>query len=145
MSRRILTIVGSRAVVDDGGVFLLRGKDANMGFDTASTAEIESVVPEEWGGMWFFRGALETDHLGVTLLELEAGGKGKEHDETATGQEEVYLVVDGDIEVELEDDTVALEAGEAIRLDPEERRQIHNRGDELARLVLAGAPLSSDQ
>ena len=112
-----------------------------MGYDTASTTDIESLVPDEWGGMWLFRGPLDTTGLGVSILELEPGGKGKEHDETESGQEEVYLVVEGTADVDLTDETVTLEAGGAIRLDPAERRQIHNRGDERVKLVLAGAPL----
>lgn len=114
-----------------------------MGYDTAHKTDPESVVPEEWGGMWFLKEELGTNHLGVTVLELEPDGKGKEHDETHTGQEEVYYVVSGTVDVELTDreETVTLEEDDLIRLDPEETRQIHNRGDERAKLVLAGAPL----
>lgn len=113
-----------------------------MGYDTASKTDVDSVVPDEFGGMWFLKDALETEQLGLTVLELDPGGKGKEHDEAETGQEEVYYVVEGDvIDVELAGETVALESGDAIRLDPEEARQIHNSGDERATLVLAGAPL----
>jgi len=112
-----------------------------MGYDTAAKTDVESVVPAEWGGMWFLKEELDADHLGFTVLELEPGGKGKEHDETHTGQEEVYYVVEGTVDVELAEETVTLEAEEAIRLDATERRQIHNRGDERATLVLAGAPL----
>jgi mannose-6-phosphate isomerase-like protein (cupin superfamily) len=112
-----------------------------MAYDTAAKTDADSVVPAEWGGMWFMKGELETEQLGFTVLELEAGGKGKEHDEAESGQEEVYYVVEGTVEVDLGDDTVTLEADEAVRLDPEERRQIHNRGEERAKLVLVGAPL----
>ncbi|MFC7046075.1 cupin domain-containing protein [Halobacteriaceae archaeon GCM10025711] len=112
-----------------------------MGYDTVAKTDVESVVPEEWGGMWFLKDALGTDHLGFTVLELEPGGKGKEHDETESGQEEIYYVVEGTVDVELDDGTVTLGADEAVRLDPGERRQVHNRGDERAKLVLAGAPL----
>ncbi|WP_408958611.1 cupin domain-containing protein [Natrinema sp. 74] len=114
-----------------------------MGYDTATKADVDSVVPEEWGGMWFLRETLETDELGISVLELEPDGKGKEHDETNTGQEEVYYVVAGAVEIELPDadETVRLETDEAIRLDSDETRQIFNRGDERAKLVLVGAPL----
>jgi quercetin dioxygenase-like cupin family protein len=111
-----------------------------MGYETASTDGIESVVPDEHGGMWFFRSPLDCDQLGLTLLELEPGGKGKEHDHADSDHEEVYLVVDGTIEVDVGDDTVTVEAGEAIRVDPETTRQLHNNGDELVRLVIGGAP-----
>ena len=112
-----------------------------MGYDTAAKTDADSVVPEEFGGMWFLKGELDAEDLGFTILELEPGGKGKEHDHGADGQEEVYYVVEGTIDVDLAEETVTLDAEEAIRLDAEETRQIHNRGDVRATLVLAGAPL----
>ena len=112
-----------------------------MGYDTASRTDVESIIPEDAGGMWFLKDALGTDELGLSVLELEPGVEGKEHDETETGQEEVYYVVEGSVEVSVGDETVSLEGGDAIRLDPEESRQIRNAGDERATLVLAGAPL----
>ncbi|MFD1562477.1 cupin domain-containing protein [Haloarchaeobius amylolyticus] len=114
-----------------------------MGYDTAAKIDPESVIDEEWGGMWFLKEPLATDELGITVLELEPDGKGMEHDETDSGQEEVYYVVEGTVDIELPDadETVTLESDEAIRLDPDETRQIHNRGDERVKLVLVGAPL----
>ncbi|WP_226006562.1 cupin domain-containing protein [Natrinema salinisoli] len=113
-----------------------------MGYDTAAKTDPESVVDEVWGGMWFLKEDLDAEKLGISILELEPGGKGMEHDEAETGQEEVYYVVEGSIEVDLSGgETVSLEADELIRLDPDETRQIHNRGDERAKLVLIGAPL----
>ncbi|MFB6141554.1 MAG: cupin domain-containing protein [Halosimplex sp.] len=112
-----------------------------MGYQTASTADVESVVPEEFGGMWFLKDALDTTEVGVTILELEPGGKGKEHDHGSEGQEEVYVCVSGTVDVEFADETVTLGENEAVRIDPGETRQIHNRGEERARLVLVGGPL----
>jgi len=114
-----------------------------MGYDTAAKTDADSVVPEEWGGMWFLKDDLHTEHLGVTVLELEPRGKGKEHDHAEDGQEEVYYVVDGQVEIDLPEETVALGPDEAIRLDPDQRRQIHNRGDEPLKLLLVGAPLTA--
>lgn len=116
-----------------------------MDYSTASADEIDSVVPEEFGGMWFFRDALDCENLGVTLLELEPGGEGKPHDHADEGHEEVYLVVDGELTVELgsEDEagtTEALTAGEAIRVTPDTWRHLENRGDDRARVVIAGGP-----
>jgi mannose-6-phosphate isomerase-like protein (cupin superfamily) len=111
-----------------------------MGYQTASTADVESVVPEEYGGMWFLKDALDTSEIGVTILELEPDAKGKEHDHSGDGQEEVYVCVDGRIDVEFADGTVALGENEAVRVDPGETRQLHNRGEERARLVLVGGP-----
>jgi len=114
-----------------------------MGYDLAAKTDPESVIDDEWGGMWFLKAPLETDELGISVLELEPDGKGMEHDETESGQEEVYYVISGTVDVELPDadETVTVEPDEAIRLDSGETRQIHNRGDERAKLVLVGAPL----
>lgn len=111
-----------------------------MAYTTASTDDVDSVVPEEWGGMWFFRDALGCEQVGLTLLELEPGGKGKQHSHEGTDHEEVYLVVGGELTVELDDETLTLDDGEAIRVDPETTRQLFNRGDDRVRVVIAGAP-----
>lgn len=112
-----------------------------MGYDTTHKTDVESVVPDEFGGMWFLKEELGTSELGVTVLELEPGGKGKAHDHGEDGQEEVYYVVSGAVDVHLGEETVTVGPEEAIRLDPDQQRQIENNGDERATLVLAGAPL----
>jgi len=53
--------------------------------------------------MWFLKDALATDELGISVLELEPGGKGMEHAEADSGQEEVYYVVAGTVDIELPD------------------------------------------
>jgi quercetin dioxygenase-like cupin family protein len=128
-----------------------------MDFTTASTDDIDSVVPEEYGGMWFFREPLDCENLGITLLELEPGGKGKHHSHPDDQQEEVYLVVGGEqardadeagapeLTVQLgpegdPEEEVTLEPGEAIRVGPETKRQLHNHSDARVRIVVAGAP-----
>lgn len=112
-----------------------------MGYGKASTEDVDSLVPEEYGGMWFLRDELGAEDLGVTVLELEPDAKGREHDHGEDGQEEVYLVVEGEVDVDLtdSDETVTLEEDEAVRLDAGETRRIVNRGDVRAKLVLAGA------
>jgi mannose-6-phosphate isomerase-like protein (cupin superfamily) len=110
-----------------------------MSYTIASTDDVDSVVPEEYGGMWFLRDALDTAAVGVTILELEPGAKGKEHDHEGDGQEEVYVVVGGEVAVDLGDETVHVGEHEAIRLSADQPRQIHNDGDERAQLVLVGS------
>lgn len=112
---------------------------SSMGYSKASTADVDSLVDKEYGGMWMLRDALDCENLGVSLLELEPGAKGKPHDHAGDGQEEVCLVVDGRLDVDFDDETVTLGPGEAVRLSPDQHRQLVNRGDERMRAVLAGA------
>ncbi|WP_435347583.1 cupin domain-containing protein [Haloarchaeobius sp. HRN-SO-5] len=109
-----------------------------MAYTKASTEDVESVVDEEYGGMWFLRDVLDTEALGVTVLELEPGAKGKEHDHSEDGQEEVYVVMDGSVTVDLDGEQVHLSEYEALRLSPDQTRQIHNDGEVPATLVLVG-------
>lgn len=111
-----------------------------MGYQKASTDNVDSVMDPEYGCMWFLRGALNATELGVSVIELEPGSRGKPHDHADDGQEEIYVIVDGTVEVELADGTVTLGRNEALRVDPAEHRQLFNRGEERARLVIAGAP-----
>lgn len=115
-----------------------------MGYETAQKTDAESVVPGEFGGMWFLKDELGANELGITVLELEPGGKGKEHDESESGQEEVYYVVSGTVDIHLGEETVTVGPEEAIRLDSTQQRQIENNGDQRAKLVLAGAPLGRE-
>lgn len=113
-----------------------------MGHQKRTTDDVDSVMDPEYGGMWFLRDALDTEQLGVSVMELEPGARGKPHDHTGDGQQEVYVVVDGTVDVELNDgeETVELGRNEALRVDPAERRQLFNRGEERARLVIVGTP-----
>lgn len=111
-----------------------------MAYDTATTDDVESKIPDEQGGMWFLKDALNTNRLGFTLLELEPGEHGKEHDHTDQGQEEIYYVETGSVIVDAAGDTIELTEGDAIRVASDTTRQIRNTGDQRARLVLVGAP-----
>ncbi|NHN41008.1 cupin domain-containing protein [Halorubellus sp. JP-L1] len=115
-----------------------------MSYTHAAASDVESVMDPDYGGMWFLRDALATDELGVTILELEPGARGKEHDHADDGQEEVYVCVRGVVDVDFDgggDDggeTVSLATNEAVRVSADQTRQLQNRGDEAAKLVLVG-------
>jgi mannose-6-phosphate isomerase-like protein (cupin superfamily) len=111
-----------------------------MGYRTTHKTDVESLIDEEYGGMWMLRGPLGCEHLGVSIVELEPGGKGMRHDHAGDGHEEVYLVVEGELDVDLDgDETVTLGVDEAIHVPPRQSRQLVNRGDERVKVVAVGA------
>ncbi|WP_332898928.1 cupin domain-containing protein [Haladaptatus sp. CMSO5] len=110
-----------------------------MGYKKSTPDDVDSLIPEEWGGMWMFRNSLKSEVVGLSVMELEPGGKNKPHDHESDGEEEVYCVVDGEVTITVGGNAVTLGENEALRVDPGEHRQIENTGDERARLVIAGA------
>lgn len=57
-----------------------------MSSTVSSPDDVKSVIDDEHGGMWLLRNALDAERLGVTIVELEPGSKGKEHDHTNEGK-----------------------------------------------------------
>jgi mannose-6-phosphate isomerase-like protein (cupin superfamily) len=63
-----------------------------------------------------------------------------EHDHSEDGQEEVYVVLSGEADVEVDGDHVHLDPGTILRVSPGTKRKIVT-GDQPARiLALGGAP-----
>ena len=91
------------------------------------------------GGLHFLRDELDCEQLGVSVLDCAPGWEGKPHDHAEDGQEEVYVLVEGAATVTVEGEDVAMGAGDALRVAPEETRRISNGGDE-SQFVLVGAP-----
>lgn len=105
-----------------------------MGYDTVDYESVEPVAP----GMHFLRDALDAENLGVTVLDAEAGWEGMEHDHAEDGQEEVYVLLEGAATVTIEDEDVEMEAGDAVRIDAADSREIEVHED--SQWVLVGAP-----
>jgi uncharacterized cupin superfamily protein len=84
------------------------------------------------------RAALGVSSFGLNQIVLRPGQRGRIH--RHEHQEEVYLVLDGTLTLLVEGDATTLERGELIRVGPELRRQLVNRGPgTLSLLALGGA------
>ena len=105
-----------------------------MSYETVNYEETETKY-----GMHFLRPELGCEDHGVTVVDAEPGWKGPEHDHADEGHEEVYLLVEGEATVTIDDEEVSLTDGDAVRVPPEAIRQITN-GDTQSQFVLTGAP-----
>ncbi|WP_435180264.1 cupin domain-containing protein [Halorussus sp. AFM4] len=90
------------------------------------------------GGLRFLRDPLDCEKLGVSVLDADPGWTGKEHDHAEDGQEEVYVLLEGEATVTVEGEDVELSAREALRIPADATRQICN-GDTESTFVLVGA------
>lgn len=84
------------------------------------------------------RRQLEVSSFGFNQIVLQPGQRGRIH--RHKHQEEVYLVLEGRLTLLLEGETSELDQGELIRVAPQIRRQLVNRGPgRLVLLALGGA------
>lgn len=88
-------------------------------------------------GLHFLREPLNCEQLGVSVLDCEPNWTGKEHDHD-DGQEEVYVLLEGEATITIEGEDVPMEAGDALRVAPDATRQLHN-GEVESLFVIAGA------
>ena len=106
-----------------------------MSHDAVNYEDVEPLAP----GMYFLRDELDCGNLGVTVVEADAGWEGMEHDHAEDGEEEVYVLLDGEATLTVEGETVDLEPGDAVRVDAEDSRTLTFGADD-SRMVIAGAP-----
>ena len=90
--------------------------------------------PSSGERMVTLRRQLGVTSFGINQLVLEPRQRGRIH--RHAHQEEVYLVLEGTLTVLVEGEHQVLERGELLRVAPELRRQLVNRGPERA-IVLA--------
>jgi mannose-6-phosphate isomerase-like protein (cupin superfamily) len=86
------------------------------------------------------------EHLGMQAFGVNAFTTGddgtliNEHDEAASGQQELYLVLDGNATFEIDGETVEAPAGTFLFVPPESRRRATGNGTVLAVGAKVGEP-----
>ena len=84
------------------------------------------------------RAELGVTSFGLNQIVLHPGQRGRIHGHAR--QEEVYLVLAGTLALVVEGEEMTLERGDLIRVAPDVRRQLVNRGpDDLHLLAIGGA------
>ena len=103
-----------------------------MGYSVVNVDEIEGAGPG--GAVRFVRRELGCEAFGINWFELPPGAEGREHDEAATGQEEVSVVISGSGQEEVnvvvrgsgvwrvDGEEVPVRAGTFLRFDPDTKR-----------------------
>ena len=84
------------------------------------------------------RKALGTACFGFNLVEIGPGGEIPEHDESGSGQVEVYAILEGDAVLRLDGVEVAAPAGTWASIEPSASRTILNRSDAPVTALLIG-------
>jgi len=108
-----------------------------MGYSVVRVDEIEPGGPG--GAVRFVRRELGVEAFGVNWFDLPPNAAGREHDESESGQEEVYVVVRGAGSWRVGDEDVPVAPGSVLRVDPETTR-CPVAGPEGLTFVAVGAP-----
>jgi uncharacterized cupin superfamily protein len=91
------------------------------------------------GATWkLARKALGTRSFGYNLVEIAPGGEIPEHDETQSGQDEVYIVLEGEATMRIDSEEHPAPAGTFASFEPSASRTILNRSDAPVLAMLIG-------
>jgi uncharacterized cupin superfamily protein len=95
-----------------------------------------SITVEDAEMFHSLRRDLGIESFGLNLMTLRPGQRNRIHIHKV--QEEVYLVLEGELTLVVEGEDLVLGRGELVRVPPPVRRQLTNRGTELVRLLAMG-------
>jgi uncharacterized cupin superfamily protein len=98
---------------------------------------------ERNGGWALVRRGLGVASFGINFVDIDPGAQIPEHDEVARDQEEVFVVLAGDVTAVIDGDRHPAPHGTFVRCDPEVRRTIANDGEAPARVLIVSAPRAS--
>ena len=93
------------------------------------------------GGMKHARAELGVTSFGMQVIDLPPNVEGyPEHDHAETGQEEVYVLLSGEVDLTVDGETMRLAEGSMVRVGPEARRKLVTRDHPVRLLALGGTP-----
>ena len=84
------------------------------------------------------RKALGTSAFGFNLVEIEPGGQIPEHDETESGQVELFVILEGDAVMRLDGEEHEAPAGTFASIEAPVTRTVLNRSDAPVTAMLIG-------
>lgn len=84
------------------------------------------------------RKALGTTSFGYNLVEIAPGGQIPEHDESGSGQVELYLILEGEATMRLDGEDHPAPAGTFASIEPAAERTILNRSEAPVLAMLIG-------
>jgi uncharacterized cupin superfamily protein len=90
------------------------------------------------------RRALGTDCFGFNLVEIGPGGQMPEHDESGSGQVEVYAILAGEAVMRLDGEEHPAPAGTFASIEPGSSRTILNRSQGPVTALLIGVDPSGE-
>jgi mannose-6-phosphate isomerase-like protein (cupin superfamily) len=117
-------------------------------YTVAGRGEALDIMAEYpgYGEMLSYTGALGAEQVALTWRRMPAGTGGKgSYGHRHNNQEELYLVLSGEVQAKIGDDVITLGPGMAVRVPPTAYRSIHNDGPGDAELVICSVRVDDPQ
>lgn len=107
-----------------------------------TAVDVTDVEPLRGGehGLRQMRRALGVSAFGINYISLPPNSKSKEHDESTSGQEEVYVILSGGGVFEIDDEEQNLVPGRWIFVTPGSTRQIRSNDEGITYLCAGAVP-----
>jgi uncharacterized cupin superfamily protein len=102
------------------------------------------IMEGSGGATWrLARKSLGAQAFGFNVVDIEPGGEIPAHDESASGQEEVFIILEGEGTIVAGEDEIPAPSGTFCVYAPETHRTIRNTSDAPLRALLIGVPSDS--
>jgi uncharacterized cupin superfamily protein len=113
------------------------------GYTVKSWDDFE-VMDGSGGCTWrLARKSLDAGSFGFNIVDIEPGGELPAHNESESGEEEVYIVLEGEGTIVADDAEHPAPPGTFARYAPAVNRTIRNNSDSTVRALLIGVPANS--
>jgi mannose-6-phosphate isomerase-like protein (cupin superfamily) len=110
-----------------------------MGDYTAK--QIDEMEAAFLGGFKRARAELGVEAFGMQVLDMPSNLEAyPEHDHAESGQEEVFVVLRGDGDLEVDGERIHVDPDTIVRVGPKARRKFWPGGDGIRVLALGGVP-----
>ncbi|MGH2981878.1 MAG: cupin domain-containing protein [Solirubrobacterales bacterium] len=113
------------------------------GFTIKRRDELESMEGSGECTWHLIRRPLELAAFGINMVEIGPGGQIPEHDESGSGQVEVFGILEGAGKFRLNGSDHEAPAGSFVRIDPGVTRTIVNDSEAPLTALLIGVPADS--
>ncbi|HVR06366.1 MAG TPA: hypothetical protein VMS02_10005 [Solirubrobacteraceae bacterium] len=104
-------------------------------------SRIDDMEAVFFGSFKRARATLGVESFGMQVIDFPPNAtQYPEHDETASGQEEVFVVLRGDGEIEIDGERQAIDPETMVRVGPAAKRKIWPGAQGMRLLALGGCP-----
>jgi uncharacterized cupin superfamily protein len=114
------------------------------GYAIKNRADFERMEGSGNATWMLARKALGTDAFGYNLVEIGPGGEIPEHDESGSGQVELYVILEGDAVLVADGEEAEAPAGTFASFEPGCSRAIRNRSATPVTALLVGVDPSGN-